>query len=88
MLAPGMKGFGRHPHDCLPLSRAEIAGFFLPQEQVYLRCARNAIVCRHFLAHLPYILANESRGLTKREVENGKREPYDATPHYVREPIR
>jgi hypothetical protein len=70
------------------MSRAEIAGFFLPQEQVYLKCARNAIVCWHFLAHLAYILAHESRGLTKREVESGKRELYDATPHYVRETIR
>jgi hypothetical protein len=55
---------------------------------VYLRFARNATVFRHFLAHLPYILAQELRNLTKREMENGKRGPSDATPHYVRKPIR
>ncbi len=55
------------------LSRAEISYLFLPQEQVDLRCARNATFFRHFLAHLPYILANESRGLTKKRGGERKR---------------
>jgi hypothetical protein len=29
--------------------------------QVYLKCARNATVFRHFLAHFPEIVANELR---------------------------
>jgi hypothetical protein len=41
-----------------------------------------------FLGACPVYLGDESRGLTKREVDNGKRKPYDATSHYVREPIR
>ena len=79
---------GRHSHNHLPLSRAEIACFFLTQSQVYLRWARNATIFRHFLAHFTHILASESRGLTKKRSGEGKKVPYDATPHYVREPIR
>ncbi len=55
---------------------------------VDLRCARNAIFFRHFLTHLSSILTNESRGLTKKKSGEGKRVPSNATPHYVREPIR
>lgn len=40
---------------------------FLPHEQVYLRFARNAIIFKHFLAHISDILANELRSLTKKE---------------------
>jgi hypothetical protein len=59
------------------------------QEQVYLRDApRNTTFFRHFLVHLSDILADESWGLTKKRSGEGKRVPYDATPHYARELFR
>jgi hypothetical protein len=39
-----------------------------------LRCARNATIFRHFLAHLPNILAQELRDLTREERRRTKKE--------------
>jgi hypothetical protein len=46
--------------------RRESACLFLTQEQIYLRCARNATSFSHLLAHFPQYLANELRNLTKK----------------------
>jgi hypothetical protein len=71
-----MKRFGRHFHDCLPLSRVDIVYLLLPQGQVYLRYMKNATFFRHFLAHFPYILANKLEGLTEKTSEEWEKSPW------------
>src|SRR5260370_34842551 len=59
-----------------------------PNSPENLRCARNATFFKHFLAHFPYILANDLQSLTKRRRREGQKVPSNAMPHYVREPVR
>jgi hypothetical protein len=68
--------------------RAEIAGFFLRSVASIPEMRQKCDRLQAFLGASPIYLGERVARSDKREVKNGKREPYDATPHYVREPIR
>jgi hypothetical protein len=65
LLTPSMKCFRRLPPNRLPLPSCCASPVCLPQEQVSLRCARNATSMNHLLAHFSDIVARMLQDLAK-----------------------